>query len=80
MDCAVFHFCETNYKGNEVSEKYIELYNIVKFIMDYCGIDDHAMYANLAVFDIIHAYLNNKIMSLDEYCESLVEHLFKITP
>ena len=80
MDHAIFRFCETNYKGDEVNEKYLELYNVVKFIMDWCGIDDNAMYANLAVFDIIHAYLNNKIMSLDKYCEYLVEHMFEITP
>ena len=79
MDYTVFCFCESNYKEDEVDEKYNELYNIVKFIMNYCGIDDHATYANLAVFNIIHAYLNNKITNLDEYCESLVKYMFEIT-
>ena len=80
MNRAIYYFCETNYKDDEVCEKYDELYNIVKYIMDYCGIEDHAMYANLAVFNIIHSYLNNEITNLDEYCDSLVEYMFKITP
>lgn len=71
MDSAVFNFCKDNYKDDEVSKKYVELYSIVKYIMDTCGITDDITYSNLAVFDIIHAYLNNKITDLDKYCDYL---------
>ena len=80
MESCILNFCLTNYKDDEINEKFTELYSIVKFIMDYCGICENDMYSNIAIFDIIHSYLGNKISNLNEYRTSLVEYMFRITP
>lgn len=80
MDSLVFNFCKENYKDEEVvSAKYIELYSVVKYTMNKCGITDDATYANLAVFSIIHAYLNGEITNFDKFCADLVNNMFEMT-
>lgn len=80
MESCILNFCLTNYKDDEMNEKFTELYSVVKFIMDYCEICDDYMYANLAIFDIIHSYLSNKISNLDEYRKHLIEYMFSVIP
>lgn len=81
METCVHDFCARNFKTEEVYYMYQELYNVVKFIMADCGINDYLPSSNIIVYEIIHAYLNHKITdrNYNDFCAYLIDRIFDIS-
>lgn len=70
MDQCILNYCKVNFNDDEVIEKYMELYNVVKYTMDEYKLNDNSQYSNLIILDIIHKYVNGKIGIYGcNYCE-----------
>ena len=81
METCIFDFCTRNYRTEDVYRMHQELYNVVKYIMDDCGINDSLPYSNIIAYEIIHAYLSRKITehSYNDFCAYLTEKIFDVS-